>query len=119
MYIFKDVKTIWHENPVNSEAAAIFGKSDYLFFPSENEGLGLPIIEAQVHGCRVIIKDKAPMSDLAMDGAFFLSESPTNDAIRFENEYENIFDKTQLINSSRNRFCNPTTFGEWWNSLMC
>lgn len=118
MEIFKDTNTTWYKNPTDKQAASIYWSSDYLFFPSENEGLGLPIIESQVHGCRVIIHDRAPMNQLAMDAAFFLTDSAESDAIRFKSELNNNFDRNQLAKKCRDKFLNIVHFENWWNNLI-
>lgn len=47
----------------------LYKKCKWLLFPSFEEGLGFPIIEAQICGCRVIVRDRAPMNQLALSGA--------------------------------------------------
>ncbi|WNJ96496.1 glycosyltransferase [Vibrio ruber] len=44
----------WYETISSHELSEIYKDSDLLIFPSDSEGLGLPVIEAQLLGCQVI-----------------------------------------------------------------
>ncbi|MCM1004999.1 MAG: glycosyltransferase [Prevotella sp.] len=43
--------------PDNEELSALYSNAHCLLFVSEHEGFGIPIIEAQAHGCPVIISN--------------------------------------------------------------
>lgn len=50
-----------------SEAAKTYQEADILVFPSNNEGFGVPIIEAMSCGIPVIALNKAPMNEFIQD----------------------------------------------------
>lgn len=58
----------------NKDLFALYKKCKVLLFPSLEEGLGIPIIEAQICGCRVITTNKSPMNMLTLDGNYLLNE---------------------------------------------
>lgn len=51
----------------------LYKRSKILLFPSSEEGLGIPIMEAQICGCRVIAQNKEPMNQLVLDGGYLLT----------------------------------------------
>lgn len=53
----------------------LYKKCKWLLFPSLEEGLGLPIVEAQICGCRVIVRDRAPMNQLALPGSVIFPDN--------------------------------------------
>ena len=50
----------------------IYKESKFLLFPSLNEGLGIPLIEAQICGCRVVTSNIEPMNTLGVKGYHYL-----------------------------------------------
>jgi hypothetical protein len=61
------VKNIhWVGNASSNTVHQLFAKSRGLLFPSIEEGLGLPIIEAQLMGTKVLTLDKSPMRELQL-----------------------------------------------------
>mgnify|MGYP005847198923 CR=1 FL=1 len=60
---------------------AAYVEADLVVFASEYEGFGLPILEAQAVGRPLVTSDRAPMREIAGEGALLVD--PTNeDAIR-------------------------------------
>jgi glycosyltransferase involved in cell wall biosynthesis len=55
--------------PSNELLEALYNTAHALVFPSRFEGFGWPIIEAQACGCPVICSDRAPLPDVAGNGA--------------------------------------------------
>jgi glycosyltransferase involved in cell wall biosynthesis len=53
----------------------LYATAELLLFPSLAEGFGLPIIEAQACGCRVVTTRRAPMTEVGGDDAIYL-ENP-------------------------------------------
>lgn len=51
---------------------ALYSAAELLLFPSWDEGFGWPIIEAQACGCRAVTTNKAPMTEVGGDGAFYV-----------------------------------------------
>lgn len=58
-----------------------YGDATLVHFTSLTEGFGMPIIEAQAAGTPVLTSDRAPMCDVAGDGALLVDPEDT-DAIR-------------------------------------
>ena len=74
------IENIIHYDEITSDDLInLYKKSKMLFFPSREEGLGLPIIEAQLCGCRVVTTDAIPMNQLLCDGGYLLSGNEKND----------------------------------------
>jgi glycosyltransferase involved in cell wall biosynthesis len=57
-------------NSVSSEnLRTLYCAAQLLLFPSFEEGFGWPIIEAQACGCRVVIADREPMTEIGRESA--------------------------------------------------
>ena len=69
----------------------MYKKCKFLLFPSIEEGLGLPIIEAQICGCRIVTSNKKPMNELGVIGSCYLEICKEGDKI------EN-FNKKNMLN---------------------
>jgi glycosyltransferase involved in cell wall biosynthesis len=62
----------------NEDLRTLYCASQLLLFPSFEEGFGWPIVEAQACGCRVVIADREPMTEVGGDAVVcFKLESPT------------------------------------------
>jgi len=59
------------------ELAALYSGAELLLFPSLEEGFGMPSLEAQACGCRVLTTRKPPMTEVGGDAAFYLAD-PTD-----------------------------------------
>ncbi len=58
---------IWYEEVSSETLIDIYKKSKLLIFPSDDEGLGLPIIESQILGCSVITTSFESASEIILD----------------------------------------------------
>jgi glycosyltransferase involved in cell wall biosynthesis len=63
-----------------STQRAMYLSSNVLLFPSLNEGLGLPVLEAYSCGCDVLVSDIDPLNRLVRDRRDVLSGDQTQDA---------------------------------------
>lgn len=82
---FKDLlvqKVVYYPYIETAELIQLYQKCKLLLFPSLEEGLGIPIIEAQVCGCRVITTDKPPMNQLVVPGSYLLDAKSTSKSIQ-------------------------------------
>lgn len=59
----------------NDELQALYSGAVALLFPSLEEGFGWPVLEAQACGCPVITSNRAPMTEIAGNAAFFIDPS--------------------------------------------
>jgi glycosyltransferase involved in cell wall biosynthesis len=53
----------------NEDLRTLYSAAQLLLFPSFEEGFGWPIVEAQACGCRVVIADREPMTEIGGDAA--------------------------------------------------
>ncbi len=53
----------------NEDLSTLYSAAQLLLFPSFEEGFGWPIIEAQACGCRVVIADREPMTEIGAEAA--------------------------------------------------
>ena len=66
---------------VNKETLrALYSAAELLLFPSWEEGFGWPVIEAQACGCRVVTTNRAPMTEVGGDAAFYIDPQDTEGA---------------------------------------
>ena len=87
-----NVKSIKYYPIISNEGLIeLYKKSKFLLFPSIKEGLGLPIIEAQICGCRIVTSNKKPMNRLGVIGSYYLETCKKGDKI------EN-FNKKNMLN---------------------
>lgn len=87
-----------------SDLIELYKKSKFLLFPSLEEGLGIPILEAQACGCRVITTNAAPMKDLIVDGAYLLTGDLKIDGLKIKEMLHENFDYKLLSMKSKERF---------------
>jgi glycosyltransferase involved in cell wall biosynthesis len=59
-------------NPANEQVRALYSGALAFLFPSVEEGFGWPILEAQACGCLVITTNRAPMTEVAGEGAILI-----------------------------------------------
>lgn len=62
----------WHSSISREEVHACYQKCDILFFASEYEGFGVPILEANVVGRPIITSNISSMPDVAADAAVYV-----------------------------------------------
>lgn len=51
-----------------NELITLYAEAKILVFPSNNEGFGIPLVEAMASGCVCLTSDKAPMNELVLNG---------------------------------------------------
>jgi glycosyltransferase involved in cell wall biosynthesis len=66
-------------SPSNEQMRVLYSGALALLFPSLAEGFGWPVLEAQACGCLVITSDRAPMTEIAGQGAILID--PENAAV--------------------------------------
>ncbi len=100
-------RVAWHLGPTAHEVRDIFRHGRMLLFPSKFEGLGLPILEAQLEGCRVATHAVSPMQDLALGGAVMLADSTEESVERLQKALREPFDHAALRAEARAAFVDP------------
>ncbi len=94
----------WFPQASAATVHRLFLESKALLFPSFDEGLGLPVLEAQRCGCRVMIRDKPPMRDLAGPGSVFLPADEAAAGAEFARMVNEPFDHAGLQDWARAGF---------------
>ncbi len=74
----------------NENLANLYNESFALFYPSEYEGFGFPIIEAQACGCPVICQAKSCIPEVSGDKCIYVDSSDFNKSILEIKKLENM-----------------------------
>lgn len=92
------------------DLAALYALADALFFPSRQEGFGLPVLEAAMHRLPIFCADIAPLDSLLDRGVTFfpLDAEPAHIAL-------NIIDRLDSLEASQAR--NQTRRAYGWPSI--
>jgi hypothetical protein len=98
---------VWHLGPTASHVRDIFRTSSLLLFPSRFEGLGLPLLEAQLQGCRVATYPISPMLELSLRGAVVLSDDMAESIARLRAALQEPFDHDALRRAAVAAFVQP------------
>jgi glycosyltransferase involved in cell wall biosynthesis len=97
----------WHLGATAGQVQDLFRRSRLLVFPSKFEGLGLPLIEAQLCGCRVATYPISPMRELALTGAIALAEEAAVSLAAVRAALLEPFDHAPLAAQARAAFVHP------------
>lgn len=95
----------WYPAASAEQVWTLFRKARALLFPSFEEGLGLPILEAQVCGCRAIVRNKAPMNQLLLPSNYLLTGDSKADGNALRAMVSAPFDHSTLERAAREKFC--------------
>jgi len=89
-----------------------------LFFPSREEGLGLPIIEAQLCGCRVVTTNEEPMNQLLCSGGYLMKEEKDINVKNMQKILQNNnFDYKKLCIEAREKFSIEKIYQKLMNAV--
>jgi len=117
---FDEIKVkniVWYPKALTTDIQASFEISKALLFPSLEEGLGLPIIESQLCGTPVLVRNQAPMNKLVLEGGFVMEDDELDKAsLALESMLQNNFDKKALSKEAAIRF-DPGKILEIFRSL--
>ena len=99
------VKDIIYFNKITSQdLIELYKKCKVLFFPSLSEGLGLPIIEAQLCGCRVLTRNAMPMNQLLCYGSRVMKDSSAENVAILSKMLSENFDYEKLAQDADHKF---------------
>ena len=68
-------KLFWFDNASDELLSELYQNADCLLYPSEDEGFGLPLIEASQHNKSLISRDIPVLREVAGDGAFYFQSN--------------------------------------------
>jgi glycosyltransferase involved in cell wall biosynthesis len=97
----------WHLGATADQVRDLFRRSKLLLFPSTFEGLGLPLIEAQLGGCRVATYPISPMQDLALTGGITLATDAAESSAAIRRAVREPFDHAALAAEAHATFVDP------------
>jgi glycosyltransferase involved in cell wall biosynthesis len=97
-------RVVWHLGATSAQVKDIYRRSTLLLFPSRFEGLGLPLLEAQLEGCRVATYPVSPMKELALRGSVMLADDPAESITRLRTALRRRFDHAALRGEARAAF---------------
>lgn len=99
-----DVDIVYFPSITYSDLIDLYKKCKILLFPSYEEGLGFPIIESQICGCRVVTNDYSPMNELIVDGGYLLTGDYSIDISAISEMLIDDFSYDTLAIKASNRF---------------
>lgn len=98
-------KIVYYPKISQEKLISLYSKSKFLLFPSLDEGLGLPLLEAQICGCRVVTTNKEPMNKLGLNGSYLLANILDQDIeIMRHMLNDSDFDYNKLSEVAKNKF---------------
>jgi glycosyltransferase involved in cell wall biosynthesis len=97
-------KIIYYRDITGNDLVELYKKCKFLLFPSLEEGLGMPLIEAQMCGCRVITTNKEPMNKLVLDGGYLLCDDLENNIKMIRSMFDDEFDHEALSKKANEIF---------------
>ena len=108
----------------NEDLAKLYNESFALFYPSEYEGFGFPVIEAQACGCPVICQKKSSIPEVSGDKCVYVDSADFEKSVNeinklFESDYYAIIQTDGLENVKRFSWekCIKETM-EFYNSVL-
>jgi len=84
-------KLFWFDNASDELLSELYQSADCLLYPSEDEGFGLPLIEASQHNKPLISRDIPVLREVAGEGAFYFESSRPEALVRAIEEWIELF----------------------------
>lgn len=90
----------------NEDLAKLYNESFALFYPTEYEGFGFPVIEAQACGCPVVCQNKSSIPEVSGNKCVYIDSDKFDDSIMtikklFEKDYYMSIQNSGLENVKR------------------
>ncbi len=89
-------KVVYYPTISYEDLIQLYKKCKVLLFPSLEEGLGMPIIESQMCGCRVATTDATPMNRLISEDGYLLTYDFKADSVVLKQMLETDIDTRKL-----------------------
>lgn len=83
--------------PDNKRMAQLYAGAHCLLYPSEMEGFGLPIVEAQSYGCPVLTMKRSAMPETGGAGALYLSDYDVRQGLELMRKLRNRSFRSKLV----------------------
>lgn len=84
-------KLFWFDNASDELLNELYQNADCLLYPSEDEGFGLPLIEASQHNKPLISRDVPVLREVAGEGAFYFQSNRPEVLARAIEEWIELF----------------------------
>jgi glycosyltransferase involved in cell wall biosynthesis len=88
---FLNKKLFWFDNASDELLNKLYQNADCLLYPSEDEGFGLPLIEASQHNKPLISRDVPVLREVAGEGAFYFQTNRPEVLARAIEEWIELF----------------------------
>jgi len=75
---YRESRLFWLNNASDELLTKLYSMSDCLLYPSEDEGFGLPLIEASQHQKPLISRDVPVLREVAQEGAYYFNTTDAN-----------------------------------------
>lgn len=96
-----NIKLFWFDNASDELLSQLYKNSDCLLYPSEDEGFGLPLIEASQHSKPIISRDIPVLREVAGEGAFYFESSRPEALVRAIEEWIELFNNNAHPDSAK------------------
>lgn len=97
-------KLFWFDNASDELLSELYQNADCLLYPSEDEGFGLPLIEASQHNKPLISRDIPVLREVAGEGAFYFKSNRPEALARAIEEWIELFKNNAHPDSAKIRW---------------
>lgn len=98
----------------NDELRHLYNRAFFLCYPSEYEGFGIPLLEAQACGCPVVCQKKSSIPEVVEDTAIYFDSNKIQSAIQ---AIKQLYEKKKYLDYQKRGLDNVKRFS-WSKSAM-
>lgn len=98
----------------NDELRQLYNRAFFLCYPSEYEGFGIPLLEAQACGCPVVCQKKSSIPEVVEDTAIYFDSHEIQSAIE---AIKQLYDEKQYFDYQKSGLDNVKRFS-WSKSAL-